>query len=79
MYCIILFSHSVANIKYFTLASDSTDGLARRQSADFVLGVIPRHCILHALTVIKEALYKVSCVYCILDSDSVRKFKFIGG
>jgi len=29
--------------------------------------------------VIKEALYKVSCVYCIFDSDSIRKFKFIGG
>ena len=42
------------------LASDCMDGQTRRQSADFVLGIIPRHCILHALTVIKEALYKVN-------------------
>jgi len=48
------------------LVSEGTDGSTRRQSADFVLGVIPRHCILHALTVIKEALYKVSSV-CILE------------
>ena len=63
-------------LTFVVLASDSTDGLARRQSADFILGVIPRHCILHALTVIKEAQYKVSSVC--TDSVSVRKLRSMG-
>ena len=28
-------------------------------STGFILGALPRHCILHVLTVIKEAMFKV--------------------
>ena len=58
--CVCVCKYLNGAIFVCVLASDCTDGQTRRQSADLVLGVIPRHCILHALTVIKEALYKVN-------------------
>ena len=43
--------------------TDSMDSSSKSNtSTGFILGDIPRHCILHVLTVIKEAMYKV-CMY----------------
>ena len=57
-------STNIVEIITANVHTDSIDAPSHRNtSTGFILGDVPRHCIIHVLTVIKEAMYKVR-MYC---------------